>query len=82
MKYTKEVNDFEKALGLGNIQATRIRDAIQKAYSQEWHMDGANVDQINALVAPELHTPEEAFYAATVILSDVFGAMWEGLHSS
>lgn len=75
MKYTKELNDFEKALSLNNDQVERIKSAIERAYNQEWHEAGPNVDQIYAMVAPVLETPEEAFYAASVILSDVFSAM-------
>lgn len=79
MKYIKEIpgNDFEKALSLTLDQAIKIRSAIEKAYAQEWHIEGPNIDQINAIVAPVLETPEEAFYAATVIISDVYGAIME-----
>jgi len=75
MIYRKELNDFDQALKLDKSQVTRLKNAIQKAYDQEWHHDGPNVDQINAFVAPYIKTQEEAFYAATVILSDVFEAM-------
>lgn len=75
MKYTKELNDFEKALSLESNQAERLRTVIMEAYDQTWHKDGPNVDQIYASVAPHIHTPEEAFYAASVILTDVFGAI-------
>ncbi len=74
MKYTKELNDFEKALSLNAEQSNRIRNVIQEAYHQEWHIAGPNIDQINNLVAPHLKTPEEAFYAATIIISDVIEA--------
>lgn len=77
MKYTKEIDskDFAEALALDKSQSTRLKNAIAKAYAQEWHKDGPNIDQINHLVAPYIKTQEEAFYAATTILSDVFGAM-------
>lgn len=77
MIYRKEIqsNDFGKALSLDKAQVVRIKNAIEKAYHQEWHKEGPNVDQINALVAPYIKTQEEAFYAATVILTDVFGTM-------
>lgn len=75
MKYTKEINDFEKALSLNKDQVTRIKNAIAKAYNQEWHQDGPNIDQINAIVAPYIKTQEEAFYAATVLVSDVLNAI-------
>jgi hypothetical protein len=77
MNYKKEIKskDFALALSLEKYQVTRIKNAIQKAYDQQWHNDGPNIDQINAIVAPYIKTQEEAFYAATVILTDVFGAM-------
>lgn len=71
MKYIKEVNDFEKALSINETQAEFIKSVIQKAYNQECHKDGPNVDQINALVAPHINTPEEAFYAGQIIMLDV-----------
>lgn len=80
MKYYKELpsQDFAQACGLDNKAKTRLHDAIMKAYDQEWHKDGPNIDQINAVVAPYIHTPEEGFYAATIILTDVFGSIMEG----
>jgi hypothetical protein len=75
MKYTKEANDFSKALGLDSIQVEWIKKVIAQAYNQSWHKDGPNIDQINAFVAPHLKTPEEAFFAAQTIMSDVFGSM-------
>jgi hypothetical protein len=77
MHYKKEIQgqDFSKALALDKDQVTRIENAIEKEYNQHWHRDGPNIDQINAIVAPYIKTQEEAFYAATTILSDVFGAM-------
>lgn len=77
MEYKKEVGDFEKALGLDKAQITRVKNAIKKAYDQEWSHLGPNVDQINSKVAPYLKTPEEAFYAGVVITSDVMGTMME-----
>jgi hypothetical protein len=62
---------------LDRSQVIRLKGAIKKAYDQEWHKEGPNVDQINAFVAPYIKTPEEAFYVATVIVSDVMGAMNE-----
>jgi hypothetical protein len=75
MNYKKEVNDFEKALSIDNGQAKRLKGIIEQAYNQSWHVDGPNVDQINAFVAPHIQTQEEAFYVATIIISDVFGAL-------
>lgn len=77
MLYTKEVESakIENALHLSDLQVIRIKSAITKAYDQEWHKEGPNIDQINAVVAPYITTPEEAFYAATVILTDVFGSI-------
>jgi hypothetical protein len=74
MKYTSGINDFEKALSLDKKQETRLKNAIQKAYDQVW-TDSPNIDEINFIVAPYIKTPEEGFYVASVILSDVFGAM-------
>jgi hypothetical protein len=77
MRYTKEVQskEFGDALGLDKHQVTRLKNAIAKAYDREWHPSGPNIDQINAFIAPYITTQEEAFYVATTILSDVFGAM-------
>jgi len=77
MKYIKELDNFEKALSLTGEQEVKIKNAIQEAYNQEWHKLGPNVDQIYSLVAPFIETPEEGFYAASIILSDIFGAMQE-----
>lgn len=77
MKYIKEANDFEQALSIDKDRELKIKNAIQDAYNQEWHKLGPNVDQIYALVAPFIETPEEGFYAASIILSDIFGAMQE-----
>ena len=73
MKYTKEINDFEKALNLDGSQLRRLKGAIEKAYNQEWHPEGPNIDQMNAIVAPYIKTQEEAFYVATVMVTDVLG---------
>lgn len=81
MKYTVEANDFEKALGLDKAQETRLKNAIKKSYDQHWHAKGPNVDQIYFAVAPYIKTPEEGFYVATVIVSDVLGTMMELGHS-
>lgn len=75
MIYKKEVNDFEKALGLDKSQIKRLHGAIEKSYNQHWHPDGPNTDQINAFVAPYIKTQEEAFYTAQVIMSDILGAI-------
>lgn len=75
MKYTSEINDFEKALHLDKSQVTRLKTAISKAYDQNWHKQGPNIDQINAFVAPYIKSQEEAFYCALTIMSDVLGAM-------
>lgn len=75
MKYRVETNDFEKALGITKTQEKRLKDAISKAYDQEWHKSGPNIDQINAFVAPYIKSEEEAFYVATIIVGDVVGAI-------
>jgi len=77
MNYKKEVNDFEKALGLDKSQITRLKNAISKAYDQSWHKDGPNIDQINAFVAPYIKTQEEAFFVATTVVSEVMNAIFE-----
>ncbi len=77
MKYKKEVKtkEFGDALSLTSERINELKVIIGRAYDQNWHKDGPNVDQINAYVAPFLNTPEEAFYAAWVIISDVYGAL-------
>lgn len=75
MNYIKELNDFEKALSLNEDQVKRIKTAILKSYEQNWHTLGPNIDQINNAVAPFILTPEEGFFAASCIMSDVFQAM-------
>lgn len=77
MIYIKEIptQRIEDALVLREDRADRIRSVIHSAYQQSWHKDGPNIDQINAFVAPELRTAEEAFYACSVIMTDVFAAM-------
>lgn len=77
MNYKKQVGDFEKALSLTKQQVTRLKNAIEKAYDQEWGNQGANVDEIYAFLAPYIKSPEEAFYVGTVVVSDVMGAMME-----
>jgi len=76
MIYQKELNDFVQALHLDKKQVKRLNDAIAKAYSRDdWHKDCPNIDQINAFVAPYIKTPEEGFYAASVIITDVYNAV-------
>lgn len=75
MIYKKEINNFEKALELDKGTVARLKSVIEKAYNQSWHKDGPNVDQINAFVAPHIESQEEAFYCATVIVSDVLSAI-------
>lgn len=79
MKYKVETNDFEKALSITKSQETRLKNAISKAYDQEWHKSGPNIDQINAFVAPYIKSEEEAFYVATIIVTDVVGALNESV---
>jgi hypothetical protein len=80
MIYIKEIpsQNIEDALALNSDRADKIRLCIGLAYQSSWHKEGPNVDQINAFVAPELRTAEEAFYACSVIMTDVFGAMLDG----
>ncbi len=70
MKYTAQLNDFEKALSLSDKQVERLNGVIQKAYEQVW-TDSPNIDEINFMVAPYIKTPEEGYYVASVIMSDV-----------
>jgi hypothetical protein len=77
MKYRKELNDFAKALALDKSQVTRLDNAIQKAYEQEWHKDGPNIDQIYFFMAPYIKTQEEAFYVANTVMANVTVAMLE-----
>jgi len=79
MIYIKNIptERIEDALVLDEQRVVRIKEIIAKAYHQHWDKKGPSVDQIAAYVAPEIRTPEEAFYAATVILTDVFNAMKE-----
>lgn len=77
MKYKAEhpSRDLEKALDLDSAQVKRLIGAIQKAYRQEWNIEGPNIDQIYGKVAPYIKTQEEAFFVANTVLTDVFGAM-------
>ncbi len=79
MKYKKDIlsHEIDKALGLEKSQIVRIKNAIQKAYDEVPTQHGFNVDNINAIVAPYIKTPEEAFYACTIILTDIMGVMLE-----
>ena len=75
MIYHKEQNDFAKACNINHLQLAFLKEKLAKAYDQHWHPDGPNVDQINAFIAPAINTPEEAFFVAQVIMTDVFGTM-------
>jgi len=79
MIYIKDTptHRIEDALVLDEQRVEYLKNLIAKAYDQNWHNDGPNIDQINAYVAPELRTPEEAFYVAVTIISDVVNAMKE-----
>jgi len=79
MNYKSEKNDFEKALGISKDQEKRLKGAIEKAYNQNWHKYGANIDQINLFVAPYIKSQEEAYYVATIIITDVVGALNEAV---
>lgn len=77
MKYHKEhpSKDVGKALGLDPERIEKLKYWIMKAYDQHWHTHGPNIDQINYAIAPHIQTPEEAFFVAGVIFTDVHGAM-------
>ncbi len=77
MKYNVEVSNFEKALNIDKSQETRLKNAIKKSYDQHWHESGPNIDQIYFALAPYIKTSEEAFYVATIVVSDVIGTMME-----
>lgn len=72
MRYIKNAFDLEKALGLSGGQVTRIKQAIAIAYHSLPDKD-FSIDEVNDIVAPHLLTPEEAFYAASTIITDVIG---------
>lgn len=69
--------DISQALSLTEKQVKTLKTAIENAYVQQWHESGPNVDQIYAFVAPYINSPEEAFYVASVVLTDVLGAIIE-----
>jgi succinyl-CoA synthetase beta subunit len=73
MNYIKNAQSLEKALGLSKEQETRLKQVIGNAYHSLPDKD-FNIDEVNALVAPHIMTPSEAFYAASVIITDVIGA--------
>ncbi len=75
MKYKENdpSQDVTKALGLDKRQVARIDGQIAHAYS----ICDNRIDSINALVAPYLKTPEEAFYAGQRIIGDILGIMLE-----
>lgn len=76
MRYRKDVKsqEIEKALYLEDSQVVRLKGAIQKAYDLAKCSRDFSIDEINSLVAPYIKTPEETFYVATVIVTDVIGA--------
>lgn len=79
MIYIKEIptQRIEDALVLNEDRADKIKQVIGRAYKQHWHKKGPNLDQINAFVAPELRTAEEAFFACSVIMTDLMGTIIE-----
>lgn len=79
MYYKKNLKeqDFPRALGLEKSQVKRIDDAIAKAYKEVDTTHGWNVDNINAIVAPYIKSQEEAYYACTTILMQLFAVMME-----
>jgi len=74
MKYTVNhpSQDNARALHLDKKAEQRIDNAIGKAFTTPGY---ENVDEIIGRVAPYLHTPEEAFYAAISINAHVQVAM-------
>lgn len=70
MIYIKNKPPFENALCLTAKKSEEIKEAIMKAYNS-LPEDDFSIDEINALVAPILRTPEEAFYAASIIMTEI-----------
>lgn len=78
MKYIskEKSHQIDKALGLTEKEVERLRGVISDAYkSAGSQTQPLTVDELNAYCAPHINTPEEAYFVASVILSDVFGTM-------
>lgn len=75
MKYKKDhpSKDIALALGLDKSQVKRIKEACAKAYHSV-SIEDFSIDAINSMVAPYIKSQEEAFYAASVIITDVLEA--------
>ena len=77
MKYIKNIpsKNFEEALCLVPAQVEKIDNAIAAAYVLGDDTQMYTIDNIVSRVAPQIETPEEAFYAASMIHMDMFKAM-------
>lgn len=70
MIYIKHSRDFAMSLMLTPDDERRLKSIIAKAYHSIPDRD-FSIDEVNALVAPEIGTPEEAYYVAQTIISDI-----------
>lgn len=73
MIYIKHSRDFAMSLMLTPDDERRLKAIIAKAYHSIPDRD-FSIDEINALVAPEIKTPEEAYYIAQTIICDILEA--------
>jgi len=73
MIYIKHSRDFAMSLMLTPDDERRLKSIIAKAYHSIPDRD-FSIDEVNALVAPEIRTPEEAYYVAQTIISDIIEA--------
>lgn len=75
MKYTVNhpKQDFARALHLDTKAEKRLRSAISKAYNNAPADAKGNVsfDDFIGIVAPYIHTPEESFFAAITMFSEI-----------
>lgn len=78
MNYTPNAPDgtpLEINLGLSQDQVKKVQQSVQKAYD-ELYANGKpdfSTHEVFGMIAPVLETPEEAFYAATVVWTDLIG---------
>ncbi len=74
MKYIHKAQDLGKALGIPPTHQTALQLLVHKAYDQlrDSPAEDISIDDINAIIAPAIETPEEAFFVCSMILSDIF----------
>lgn len=65
--------DFARALKLDKKAENRLRQAISKSYNEVKpdNRDTVSFDDFLSLVAPYIHTPEEAFFAAMTMFAEI-----------